>query len=106
MSQESKIKQNTIGLQERESWNIEKLFPTLQFCLLPNLESQVRATQNPLGPWILLQAILAVSVAESETYYSPQPYISDFSEMTKKNEVREQSVCQADLCQKYSRFML
>lgn len=67
---------------------MEKLSPTLQFCLLSNLESQVCATQNPLGPWILLQGIPAVSVAESETY-SPQPYISDFSEMTKKNEVRE-----------------
>lgn len=67
MSQESKIEQNTIGLQQRESW---KLSPTLQLCLLPNLESQVQvhATQNPLGPWVLLQAILAASVAESETY--------------------------------------
>lgn len=70
VSQESKIEQNTIGLQQRESWSIEKLSPTLQFCLLLNLESQVQvhATQNPLGPWILLQAILAASVAESETY--------------------------------------
>lgn len=34
---------NTTGLQERENLSTEKLFPP-QFCLLPNLGSQVHAT--------------------------------------------------------------